>query len=392
MKKVISLCLAAILLFGCSSKYISKKDTKPHKTDITKGKYYTAQQLSGSILTVTLQRQITTTEFYYQESRYKRKTAAGSYLSSAGLLGFLVALAIEKPKEPEIPSGSEEYQETWKIENNYDEQIQIYNEELSSYKKTRNIVYITSGAFFIGGILIHKLYNNSEYCERVPSNKVSNNIESITKVPLEISIGDSVVELAKTNEYGSYSFDLLKYRKLVANRKKVYFNFTYPENNAYSESIEITTEKIESIVKEQEQIARKEEEKRAHEQLRLKYEQEQQDRLAKRKEDFKKKFTKGVENILTLVMCNPYDTKGHCYSYTGTLMQLLGRSVALYKTDNFVCMIDFGEESAPKIMIDVLVEGVGVYTYITTNGTYNTIPKLKIVAGYNDIRSQLGAY
>lgn len=94
----------------------------------------------------------------------------------------------------------------------------------------------------------------------------------------------------------------------------------------------------------------------------------------------KRRFPSGIENLSALLLANPYDTKGRCFEFVGQTLSLITRTVALYKADSHVFLVDFGESSAPYVVTRGLAEGVGVYSYRTMLGSVKIVPRLKVIS------------
>jgi len=82
---------------------------------------------------------------------------------------------------------------------------------------------------------------------------------------------------------------------------------------------------------------------------------------------------------------NPYDVKGKCVRVSAVLLQLLGRSRALYTLGSeFVFLVEFGTVSAPRYLKEKMVKGVRVFQYTDTMRVIQTVPKMKYLPGQGE--------
>lgn len=84
-----------------------------------------------------------------------------------------------------------------------------------------------------------------------------------------------------------------------------------------------------------------------------------------------------------LFKINPYDVKGRCFQFRGTLLQLLGRTFGLYtyssEAGEGTVYINFSPNSAAMGSFADFVKGEGAFEYTAALGQAKVIPKLHIV-------------
>lgn len=90
-----------------------------------------------------------------------------------------------------------------------------------------------------------------------------------------------------------------------------------------------------------------------------------------------------ILDITRMPLQNPYDIKGKCFRIDYPLIKqhMMARTTALVgfigPQDNYLALMDFGEESVPMGPITGTVMGVGAFRYETIAGSVNTIYHLK---------------
>ena len=93
-----------------------------------------------------------------------------------------------------------------------------------------------------------------------------------------------------------------------------------------------------------------------------------------------KNVRKNCKEILPqdeLYSANPYATKGKCYEYIGSSIQLLSKNSGLYERDG-VSFVSIPNGIIPKSVIGV-AKSSGAYTYRSTMGAMQTVAKLSLV-------------
>ena len=93
-----------------------------------------------------------------------------------------------------------------------------------------------------------------------------------------------------------------------------------------------------------------------------------------------KNVRKNCKEILPqdeLYSANPYATKGKCYEYVGSSIQLLSKNSGLYEGDG-VSFVSISNGIIPKAVIGV-AKSSGAYTYRSTMGAKQTVAKLSLV-------------
>lgn len=93
-----------------------------------------------------------------------------------------------------------------------------------------------------------------------------------------------------------------------------------------------------------------------------------------------KNLRKNCKEILPqdeLYSANPYATKGKCYEYIGSSIQLLSKNSGLYEGDG-VSFVSIPNGIIPKSVIGV-AKSSGAYTYRSTMGAKQTVAKLSLV-------------
>jgi hypothetical protein len=86
---------------------------------------------------------------------------------------------------------------------------------------------------------------------------------------------------------------------------------------------------------------------------------------------------KGLGDYGELLFANPYNVKGRCYSFGGGTTQILSKSSGLYRLgQSKTVYIDFQSKSAPSVVFQGYVKGVGVFTYTTVMGAKMIVPSL----------------
>lgn len=85
----------------------------------------------------------------------------------------------------------------------------------------------------------------------------------------------------------------------------------------------------------------------------------------------------GISGWMEMLQSNPYDIAGKCFYVTGSNIQFLGKSAALFMLFREPFYIDFGTKSAPKGVWEGYVKGVGAYEYVDTYGASRAVPKVK---------------
>ena len=97
----------------------------------------------------------------------------------------------------------------------------------------------------------------------------------------------------------------------------------------------------------------------------------------KRQKVIAKQCPKGLGDYGELLFANPYDVKGRCYSFGGGTTQILSKSSGLYRLgQSKTVYIDFQSKSAPSMVFQGFVKGVGVFSYTTVMGASMTVPSL----------------
>lgn len=116
------------------------------------------------------------------------------------------------------------------------------------------------------------------------------------------------------------------------------------------------------------EAAKEEAKRRAAAEKREKQERARQKKIAKI-------CPKGVGDVGDLISTNPYDVKGKCFAFVGEKLQILSRTVGLYRLgSDLVYYINFGSDSAPGILYQGYVRGVGIYQYETVMGASKIVP------------------
>jgi hypothetical protein len=81
-----------------------------------------------------------------------------------------------------------------------------------------------------------------------------------------------------------------------------------------------------------------------------------------------------------LLQTNPYSVKGHCYEIVAQPIQLLSQHIGLYDIGgNTPILIDFGKTDAPPLLYQGIAKGEGIYSYTTTRGNQQIVPRMKMV-------------
>lgn len=90
-----------------------------------------------------------------------------------------------------------------------------------------------------------------------------------------------------------------------------------------------------------------------------------------------KKQCKIIYPLENLQSENPYATKGKCYEYTGTSIQLLSKNSGLFDGE-VLSFVSVSSGIIPKSVVGI-VKSSGAYIYKSTRGAKETVPNLKLI-------------
>jgi len=252
VKRVGSICLATILLFGCSSKYIGTRNEQPHKKEIIKSKVSLEKNVNGTTINCKLVNHQNILEYYNKITEYKRDaTISATAFILTGLIGAIYALSMEGPKEPFEPvyvpvSTPEDQIHNDLLRAEYEKNYSIYLNDKESFDKKRTFITKLSGGSLAVGITIPLIWRG-KYSKKEGVSKESSNIISISTTPVEAYLDGILYQNMQTDEYGNFSFDLIPF---VGKKQSINLIFNFPQHNKFSDTLIIPDTYMAQLYKE----------------------------------------------------------------------------------------------------------------------------------------------
>ena len=424
---LLSLVLTLSLSFtNCSTHYVGHRDDpQPFKTDYLQSQVKLTKQdtlsLDRSTITYHLSKNSPVANHYKGVDIYKKSSPLGlGMMLGSVTVGYLGVTNWAKGMPPDTNS--------WDSQADIDRKLKE-REEVKKDKKLGQQMTLWSIGGFLTGVAVHYITNGKVTKGTFKVDTVSTS-NPIPFSPINIYLEDKLTSSLKSDEKGNTEVDLLQFLQDQYRGKDLRLKVVASDYQSVSEYFSIPASFLAQLKQTQEEINRwkivgfdpvtmkdwkavgfiSEEEAKdwklagfepfaaaswrseglTPEQARIKEQAKRKaEAVAQAKEEKARakaeanqreyeRLKAQAKNMYTLIMTNPYDVKDNIYEVTGIRFSLLSQSVALYKADTFIFLADCGSTSAPYILQGI-ARGVGPYSYLTTLGTQNTVPRLKVL-------------